>query len=135
LPVGTGDAGYLECMERVVVPVVDRFAPEMILIAAGQDASTFDPNGRQCLTMDGFHRLGQVARALAERHAAGRLVLVQEGGYAPSYAAFCLHATMEGVLGTPRLLGDPLAFLPDDLDRASGAILAVRSALGRSWAL
>jgi acetoin utilization deacetylase AcuC-like enzyme len=135
LPVGTGDAGYLECMERVVVPVVDRFAPELIMVASGQDASTFDPNGRQCLTMEGFHRLGGVAAALAERHTGSRLVLVQEGGYAPSYAAFCLHATLEGVLGAPRLLADPLAFLPDDLDRASAAILAVRSALGRTWAL
>ena len=52
-------------------------------------------------------------RESADRSGA-RLLLVQEGGYARTYAAYCLHATLEGVLGTGRLLADPLAYMPDD---------------------
>jgi acetoin utilization deacetylase AcuC-like enzyme len=135
LPVGTGDHGYLEAMEELVVPIVDRFSPELVLVAAGQDANQFDPNGRQCVAMDGFRRLGAAARELAERHCDGKLLLVQEGGYARSYSAFCLHATLEGALGLGPLLDDPCAYMPDDVERARGGIVAVRSALGPYWPL
>ncbi len=134
LPFGVGDRGYARALEQVVVPIVDHFAPELVLVAAGQDASQFDPNGRQCLSMTGFRMLGRTARAVADRHAGGRLLLVQEGGYAPSYAAFCLHATLEGVLGLEPALEDPLAYLPDDT-RCDDAIAAVRASLGQYWTL
>jgi hypothetical protein len=51
--------------------------------------------------------------------------LVQEGGYSISYAAFCLHATLEGVLGKRKLLTDPLAFYPDDPAPAQKAIAEI----------
>ena len=132
LPLGTGDRGYVYAMEEVVVPIVDAFAPELLLVAIGQDANQFDPNGRQSVTMDGFRRLGAAARALAERHGDGRLVLVQEGGYARTYSAFCLHATLEGVLGLAATLDDPCAYLPDTV-LVDEAVAAVRAALGRYW--
>jgi acetoin utilization deacetylase AcuC-like enzyme len=114
LPFGSGDTIYLAAFDRLVAPVVEDFDPELIVVACGQDANQFDPNGRQCLTMAGFHGLAARASALAERCCDGRLVLAQEGGYAVSYAAFCLHATLEGVLGDPSSLPDPLAYLPDE---------------------
>jgi acetoin utilization deacetylase AcuC-like enzyme len=135
LPPGTGDCGYARAMEEVAMPIVDAFGPQLILVAAGQDASQFDPNGRQCVTMAGFRALGASARALADRHCSGRLVLVQEGGYAPSYAAFCLHATLEGVLGLEPSLEDPCAYLPDDPNRGREEIAAARAALAPYWDL
>ena len=60
-------------------------------------------------------------------------MLVQEGGYAFSYSAFCLHATLEGLLDTGPLLDDPLAYLPDDVERAREGIAASRGALARYW--
>ena len=39
--------------------VVDRFDPGLVLVACGQDANQFDPNGRQCVSMEGFRRLGR----------------------------------------------------------------------------
>jgi acetoin utilization deacetylase AcuC-like enzyme len=119
----------------VVVPVIDAFRPQLLLVACGQDASQFDANGRQCLSMAGFRRLGAAARFLAERHCRGRLVLVQEGGYAPTYAAFCLHATLEGVLGLEPALPDPLAYLPDDRERGAQEVAALRALLADFWPL
>jgi acetoin utilization deacetylase AcuC-like enzyme len=114
LPMGAGDGRYLGAFDLQVAPALRRHKPELIVIAAGQDASQFDPNGRQCVTMAGFNALGRRARALAEELCGGRLVLVQEGGYAPSYAAYCLHATLDGVLGRECSIKDPIAYLPDD---------------------
>ena len=135
LPPGTGDGGYLRAVEQVVVPIVDRFAPELLLVACGQDANQFDPGGRQCVSMEGFRRLGEAARTLAERHCGGRLVLAQEGGYARTYSAFCLHATLAGALGAPQELEDPCAYLPDDPAHADREIASARAALGPYWSL
>jgi acetoin utilization deacetylase AcuC-like enzyme len=130
---GSGDGAYAEAFRRVVEPVLDRYEPEVLIGASGQDASAFDGNGRMNMTMDGFHAIGRSMRAAAERSGA-RLLLVQEGGYARTYAAYCLHATIEGVLGTERLLADPLAYVPDDPTHASEDVDAVCAEHGR-WGL
>jgi acetoin utilization deacetylase AcuC-like enzyme len=135
LPVGTGDGGYLRAVEKLVVPIVDGFAPELLVVACGQDANQFDPNGRQCVTMEGFRALGAAARALAKGHCDGRIVLVQEGGYARSYSAFCLHATLAGVLERETELEDPCAYLPDDPGHADEEIANARAVLSRYWSL
>ena len=113
LPYGSGDITYARVMEEIVVPAVRDHNPEVIFIANGQDANQFDPNGRQIVTMNGFYDLGCIARALADEVCDGRLVIVQEGGYAISYAAYCLHASLCGILHQPQTLADPLAFLPE----------------------
>ena len=114
LPWGAGDETYIRVFDEIVAPAVRRHAPEILFIAAGQDANQFDPNGRLLLGMHGFYQLGRRARALADECCSGRLVLVQEGGYQVSYAAYCLHATLEGALGRAPGLDDPLAYLRED---------------------
>jgi acetoin utilization deacetylase AcuC-like enzyme len=134
LRLGSGDGAYAEAFRRVVEPVLERYRPDAVVGASGQDASTFDGNGRMSLTMDGFHAIGSRLRDSAER-AGARLLLVQEGGYARTYAAYCLHATLEGVLGLERLLPDPLAYLPDDPAHASADVDAVCTYHGGRWGL
>jgi acetoin utilization deacetylase AcuC-like enzyme len=113
LPMGSGDLTYALAFERFVEPAVRAFAPQLLIIANGLDASQFDPNGRQLLTMNGFNHLAQSARTLADELCAGKLLIVQEGGYNPAYSAFCLHATVEGFIGRPSSVADPLAYMPD----------------------
>ncbi len=123
MPYGSGDIAYARVFDEIVAPAVRAHAPEILFIAAGQDANQFDPNGRQLLTMRGFHELGRKARALADACCDGRLVLVQEGGYQLSYAAYCLYATLAGVLDRELELSDPLAYLREDT-RAVDALVA-----------
>uniref|UniRef100_A0A0D6R4D4 Histone deacetylase domain-containing protein n=1 Tax=Araucaria cunninghamii TaxID=56994 RepID=A0A0D6R4D4_ARACU len=115
LPNGTGNRGYELAMEELVVPAFSIFKPEMIVFVIGQDSSAFDPNGRQCLTMDGYRRIGQIMRQQADKFSGGRLLVVQEGGYQITYASYCVHATLEGVLNLPQpLLSDPIAYYPEE---------------------
>ncbi|MBK0417657.1 hypothetical protein JD276_01220 [Leucobacter sp. CSA1] len=113
LPLGAGNRAYLRAFDEVVAPLAERFRPGMIVCASGQDASAYDPNGRHNVSMPGFRGMGERVRALAERHSEGRAILIQEGGYNPSYAPFCLLATIEGLIGAETATPDPLAYVPD----------------------
>lgn len=115
LPNGTGDRGYAYAMAKLVVPSVEKFKPDMIVLVVGQDSSAFDPNGRQCLTMEGYREIGHKVRKMADKYCDGRILIVQEGGYHVTYSAYCLHATLEGVLNIPYpLISDPIAYYPED---------------------
>jgi acetoin utilization deacetylase AcuC-like enzyme len=128
LPYGSGDRAYLCAFDEIVSPAVRAFSPEIIFIGAGQDANQFDPNGRQIVTMEGFRQLGRRARVLADELCGGKLVLVQEGGYAVSYAAYCLHATLEGVLLREASLPDPIAYMPEHCENLDNALQRIRDA-------
>lgn len=115
LPNGTGDKGYEYAMKELVIPAIQKFEPDVMVLVIGQDSSAFDPNGRQCLTMEGYREIGRIVRRLANDHSNGRILVVQEGGYHITYSAYCVHATLEGVLNLPDpLLPDPIAYYPED---------------------
>lgn len=82
LPVGAGDLDYTEVFERLLAPVCKQFRPDIILVAAGQDACRGDPIGGMGLSEKGFGRLGSIVAGLALQACSGRLVAVLEGGYA-----------------------------------------------------
>jgi acetoin utilization deacetylase AcuC-like enzyme len=129
LELGAGDAAYLAAVEEIAAPVLERFAPGLLVVASGQDASGVDPLGRHNVSMAGFRALGERTAELVDGCCDGRLLLVQEGGYQPAYGPLCLHATLEGLLGTGALLEDPVAYVPDDPARGAADVRAARAAL------
>jgi acetoin utilization deacetylase AcuC-like enzyme len=73
---GSGDEEYLHAFDHVVVPAVQRFEPELVLVSAGFDAHVDDPLADMRVTEDGFRELaGRCA------HLAPRIAAVLEGGY------------------------------------------------------
>jgi len=118
VPFGAGDITYNHLFEKCVEPAISKFEPDMIVIANGQDANQFDPNGRQCLTMSGYYQLATRMRCLAERFTNGRIIMTQEGGYNPTYAPYCAYAVVAGLLNEPMEMEDPIALYPEDLSRS-----------------
>lgn len=65
--------------------------------------------------MDGYRQMGQNILELVNKYSSGRLLIIQEGGYHVTYSAYCLHATLEGIINiSPPLISDPLAGYPED---------------------
>ena len=75
------DGLYRGAFERVVLPVVDAYKPELVLVSAGFDASERDPLAQMDLTEAAFGWMAAALRDVAERHAGGRMALFLEGGY------------------------------------------------------
>lgn len=107
LPAGTGNRGYVEAFERVIVPAARQFRPDLILVSAGQDPSMMDPLGRMMVTMDGFRRMAAMMRDTADEVCGGRLVVLQEGGYSPAYVPICTLAVVEALAARRTAVDDP----------------------------
>jgi acetoin utilization deacetylase AcuC-like enzyme len=81
LPVGSGDAQFLQAFETKLVPAARDFKPDFILISAGFDSMRNDLLGQFDVTPQGFATLTRVVVRLAEELCQGRIVSVLEGGY------------------------------------------------------
>lgn len=81
LPSGSGDHAYRTAFDEIIIPQLDEFAPQFVLLSAGFDAATADPLGGMRVTTPGFVEITRQMIAVADRHAAGHLVSVLEGGY------------------------------------------------------
>ncbi|KPA88141.1 class II histone deacetylase [Pseudomonas sp. RHF3.3-3] len=105
---GSGDDAYQYAMDTLVIPALERFEPELILVACGYDANAVDPLARMLLHSESFRLMTAKVRKVADRLCGGRLVLVHEGGYAEAYVPFCGLATLEALSGVRTAVVDPL---------------------------
>jgi len=78
-----GSAEFRRAMEVDILPAVDAFAPELLLISAGFDAHARDPLAQLQLTGPDFEWATRQLARLADRHCGGRIVSALEGGYDP----------------------------------------------------
>ncbi|MEQ8799442.1 MAG: class II histone deacetylase [Salinisphaeraceae bacterium] len=107
LPPGAGLGAYEACFDRVVIPALQRYRPEMIIVPSGFDGGAFDPLGRMMLYADGYRRLTRRLMAAADSLCGGRLMFCHEGGYsAPTVPYFGL-AVLETLSGHDTGIADP----------------------------
>ena len=88
----SGDANYREAFDGIVLPALERFEPQALLISAGFDAAAGDPLAHIELTPEGFKWMTKQLRGIAESHANGRIVSLLEGGYNLETLCSCLEA-------------------------------------------
>ena len=81
LPAGAGDEEFEGIYATAVIPAIERFGPDLILISAGFDAHESDPLAGMALTTGGYGRLTEILRDAAASLCGGRIVSLLEGGY------------------------------------------------------
>jgi acetoin utilization deacetylase AcuC-like enzyme len=84
LAAGSGSQAFRAAVERHWLPRLDDFAPQMIYFSAGFDAHVEDDMAMLRLVDQDYAWVTQQVKAIADRHAGGRIVSVLEGGYALS---------------------------------------------------
>ncbi|MGB5992645.1 MAG: histone deacetylase [Desulfobacterales bacterium] len=78
---GHGDKEYLGLIQRDLIPVIEAFSPEVIIVSAGFDAHVDDDMSDINLSTQGYTRIMERIVALAELYSNGRVISVLEGGY------------------------------------------------------
>lgn len=99
LPAGSGGADVLAAWQKQLLPAIETFAPQFVLISAGFDGRSGDPLGNFQLNDGDFAALTRLLLEVAERHASERLVSVLEGGYDLPGLAAAAAAHMGALLG------------------------------------
>ena len=107
LPPGAGHNTYLAAMERLALPAIRAFAPDIIIIACGYDAAAVDPLGRMLATMGTFRAMTAQVKTLATQICDGRLMMAHEGGYSEVYVPFCGHAVLAEMADSKITAPDP----------------------------
>ena len=94
LPAGTGDVGYELTYSTHVIPELEDFNPEAILISAGFDAHHLDPLAGMTMTTAGYRRVMEILDDAAVDLCGRRIALVTEGGYHLGALKQCLEAAI-----------------------------------------
>ena len=81
LDCGTKDNDILTSWDKKLLPAVNKFEPDFVLISAGFDSRKEDPLGCFEVADDAFTRMTEMAMDVANTHCDGRIVSMLEGGY------------------------------------------------------
>ena len=101
---GGGTAAYKTAFEQLVLPKLEAFKADIVIVACGFDASGVDPLSRMLLSAADFAMLTEM---LMEQ-TGGKLVMAHEGGYSEAHVPFCGHAVLQKMSGSSIEAEDPL---------------------------
>lgn len=90
LPPGSGDETYHAAFADRVVPELERFDPQFLLISAGFDAAEDDPLAHMRVTPEGFGSMTEQLTQFAAKRCNDRVVSLLEGGYNLDQLAQCV---------------------------------------------
>jgi len=99
---GRTDEDYLQVLRNVIIPELDRYRPEILLVSAGFDAHHADPLASLMLTTDFFGTMTEELIAVAGRHCAGKIVAFLEGGYNLAALSDSVMKMMEAFVSASR---------------------------------
>ena len=131
LPVapGSGDVVFTGMIERVAVPLMESFAPQLVLVSAGFDAAADDPLAQCTVTTAGFARMTAALRVAAGEVGAP-IGGVLEGGYSLRALPLGLRAAMEALVAGSGEDPRPLAIVSDAVSEARAFLSAWWPVLG-----
>lgn len=98
LPPGATGEAFRAAWTEKLLPALDAFAPELLIVSAGFDAHKADPMAQLRLETADFTWITAALLAVARRHAQGRLVSILEGGYEPAALAAAAAAHVRVLL-------------------------------------
>jgi acetoin utilization deacetylase AcuC-like enzyme len=115
LPPGSGHGAYLHAFNTVVLPALERYRPELIVVCCGFAGNALESLGRTMASSATYRWMTQRLVALADSVCQGRLLLLQEGGFMPAYTPFCGLAVAEALSGIETGVADPYLHLIENM--------------------
>lgn len=111
LPPNSGDIAFKTIAEQLIMPLLDRFQPEIILVSYGFDSHWSDPLGHLLLSAGAYGEIIRLITDWADTNCDGKVALFLEGGYSLEAASACSRAVIiAGLLGNQFI--DPMGDAP-----------------------
>jgi acetoin utilization deacetylase AcuC-like enzyme len=107
---GSGDEEFVSAWRDDLLPAVEEFRPEAILVSAGYDAHAADPLAHLLVTEAGYRAVASLVGEVAARLRLPGVALTLEGGYdfpaLEASAAVTVSGLLHGLAGAPKPGGD-----------------------------
>lgn len=108
LPLGSGHETYLRSFERVVLPALDWYRPDAIIVCAGYDAHAAEHSSKMRLHTETYRLMTRPLRCAARELCNGRLLFAHESVSERPYPSFCAMAVIEELVNLTPEIADPL---------------------------
>jgi acetoin utilization deacetylase AcuC-like enzyme len=95
---GSGDLEFVAAWEELLLPAIEAFRPDAIVLSAGFDAHRSDPLAHLEVTEDGYERVGHRIGEMASRIGIPGVAVTLEGGYDLAALRASTAATVRGLL-------------------------------------
>lgn len=99
LQAGVGDNGFKMVYEKVVIPSLEKFKPDLILVSAGYDAHWDDPLANLNLSLSGFDWVTSQLIKSSQELCSGKIVFFLEGGYNVDVLGYGVANAIRRLLG------------------------------------
>ena len=107
MPPGAGSPEFAAGFKEILLPVLEQFDPDLILVSAGFDAHERDPLGALRLSDQDYAAMTVWLRRAAEKRCSGRVVCVLEGGYDLPAISGSAAAVVEQLLSDNPTIDNP----------------------------
>lgn len=107
LPPGSGRGAYEATFDQVVIPALETYNPQLIVVCSGFDASGLDPLARLMLHSSVYATMTKRLMECADDLCQGKIAMLHEGGYSRALAPYCGLAVMETLAGIETKIKDP----------------------------
>ena len=110
LPPGSTGTMAFECLKEVILPIMEEYRPEMILVSAGYDGHWHDKNSDLMYTTETYYEFMREIVNCAKKVNDGKIITLLEGGYDLKYMPYSILRTLEAMSESSNwitLEGDP----------------------------
>jgi acetoin utilization deacetylase AcuC-like enzyme len=95
---GSGDTQYMNAWTEKILPKLNGYQPQVILISAGFDAHQKDPLASMNLSTQCFGWMTDQLKEIAERYCGGKIISMLEGGYDLAALSECVSEHLEHLI-------------------------------------
>ncbi|MBN2439725.1 MAG: histone deacetylase [Spirochaetales bacterium] len=100
-PAMTGDSGYSKVLEKIIIPALHRYQPEILFVSVGFDGHEKDPLSSIHLSLSGYNTLCRALIKAAEELCHQRIIFNLEGGYVPDVLGPGIGNIVRALIGDP----------------------------------
>ena len=126
LQAGVGDEGFRMIYEKIVIPSLERFNPDLIFVSAGYDAHRDDPLANLTLSLTGFDWISRKLINVSNRICADKIIFFLEGGYNLEVLKYGVTNSLLALMGIENF-DDPIGISSQEEPKINNLIRELRS--------